>query len=314
MQMIGRAALGLLAALTAVGAQALTLPKPQQVSPHVWAWIGPYEGPSKANQGFRMNLGFVVGANAVAVIDSGYTAEMAREMLRRIRSITALPVRYVINTNSQPHRFMGNDVFRAEGASIIAARDAATRMADEGAAFAAAIANTLELPAGAVAVPAPPDRLIEANGRDGIDLGGGVRLTVQHLGRAHTRGSLVVHVAPDRTVFAGDILYRGRLLAVLPDSDVGNWISAFDRLRSQDAALFVPGHGEPGPLAEFEHPTRAYLKALKTHMDRAVKEGVDIGNAIDDFDGRPWSNLANYAELAGRNASLTYLESEAAFF
>ena len=136
--------LGLIIGLSASSVNAL--PQPQQVSPHVWAWIGPYEAPTKANQGFRMNLGFVVGTQAVAVIDSGYTPDMAREMLSQIRAITPLPVRYVINTNSQPHRFMGNDVFRQAGARIIAASDAAERMLNEGHAFASGIVAALELP------------------------------------------------------------------------------------------------------------------------------------------------------------------------
>ena len=48
------------------------LPKPAKVSTHTWVWVGPYEGPSQANHGYRMNMGFVKGKNAVAVIDSGY--------------------------------------------------------------------------------------------------------------------------------------------------------------------------------------------------------------------------------------------------
>jgi glyoxylase-like metal-dependent hydrolase (beta-lactamase superfamily II) len=116
-------------ATTARGAM---LPPPVQVSPNTWAWIGPYDGPSKLNNGFRMNLGFVVGRDAVAVIDTGYTREMAEEMVAAIARITPLPIRFAINTNSQPHRHMGNDVFRAAGASIVASREAAQRMSKEG--------------------------------------------------------------------------------------------------------------------------------------------------------------------------------------
>lgn len=291
-------------------ARADILPGPTQVSPNAWAWIGPYEGPTKANQGFRMNFGFVVGAEAVAVIDSGYTPDMARAMLEHVQKVTPRPVRYVINTNSQPHRFMGNDVFRAVGARIIAAREAAERMASEGADFAATITNTLELPATAITVPRPPDVLIREGAREELDLGGGVRLAVEHFGRTHTRGSLIVRVMPDRTVFAGDVLYGGRLLALLPESSIGGWITAFERLRGLDAALFVPGHGQPGPLEGFEHPTYAYLNALKRHMDEAVKQGTDISQATASFNATPWKELANFADLDRRNASLAYLESE----
>lgn len=300
--------LGVLAILPAHAAG--WLPKPVKVSPNTWVWVGPYEAPSQANRGYRMNLGFVTGKQSVAVIDSGYSPDMAEAMLQRIREITSLPVRFVINTNSQPHRFMGNDVFRKAGAEIIASREAATRMENEGAGMAATIARTLGLKAGAVAAPQPPGRLVEKGQSISLDLGG-VSLAVTHFGRAHTRGTLVVEVAPDQTVFAGDILYSGRLLAVIPDGHVTQWIAAYDGLRSLKAKRFVPGHGEVAPLSAFEQSTYHYLNALKSHMDKAVKGGTDATTAIASFNSAPWKKLANFDELAGRNASLAYLEAEA---
>lgn len=290
------------------------LPKPKQVSPHVWVWVGPLEGPNEANRGYRMNLGFVQGRDAVAVIDTGYTPEMAREMLLRIREITALPVRFAINTNSQPHRFMGNDVFRKQGAEIIAAKDAAARMEASGADFAATITRTLALEPGSIAPPKAPDSLIDEKETRTLDLGGGVTVKLSHWGRSHTRGSLVAEVAPDQTVFAGDILYSGRLPSVLPDSHVGQWIDAYARLRALPARRFVPGHGEVAPLAAFDHPTHRYLSALKRHMDQAVKQGIDPSEASRRFDASAWKSLVNFDELAGRNASLAYLEAEAENF
>jgi glyoxylase-like metal-dependent hydrolase (beta-lactamase superfamily II) len=290
-------------------ARAEILPKPSHVSPSAWAWIGPYEGPSKRNNGFRMNLGFVVGRDAVAVIDTGYTPEMAEEMVAAIRKVTPLPIRYAIDTNSQPHRFMGNDVFRKQGARVIASAEAAGRMDKEGGDFVRAIATALEREAKFV-VPAPPDQLIPVNGSARFNLGGGIVLEVMHVGRAHTSGSLVVRVVPDRVVFAGDVLYAGRLPAVLPDSDLTGWIAAFERLRTIDAHAFIPGHGEPAQLSRFEEPTLAYLKALKAHMDAAFKAGKDSSTAVKTFDASRWKKLANFDELSPRNAALAYLESE----
>jgi len=60
---------------------------------------------------------------------------MANAVLEQIRQITDRPVRYVINTNSQPHRILGNATFRKEGAEVIAAAEAAPRIAGEGAAI-----------------------------------------------------------------------------------------------------------------------------------------------------------------------------------
>jgi glyoxylase-like metal-dependent hydrolase (beta-lactamase superfamily II) len=130
------------------------------------------------------------------------------------------------------------------------------------------------------------------------------------VGQAHTEGSPIIEVAEDRVAYAGDVLYGGRLLAVLPVSRVSGWIDAFDRLRTLPGGVFVPGHGAPGRLADFEHPTYAYLTTLKSQMDTAVASGTDINDAIASLDQSPWQG----SELAGRNAHLSYLEAEDAAF
>ncbi|MCU0835833.1 MAG: MBL fold metallo-hydrolase, partial [Chromatiaceae bacterium] len=198
---LGLAALGALGLLLSNAAAAdEILPDPVQVSEHTWAWIGPYGGPSKENRGFRMNLGFVVGEEAVAVIDTGYGDPMAKAMLAHIAEVTERPVRYAINTNSQPHRVLGNAVLRAAGAEIIAGAPAVPRIAGQGAEMAAAAEGVLGLDPGGITPPGEPERPIDAT----TDLAlGGVTLRVIPVGTAHTEGSLVVEVVEDRLVFAG---------------------------------------------------------------------------------------------------------------
>jgi glyoxylase-like metal-dependent hydrolase (beta-lactamase superfamily II) len=287
------------------------LPEPTRVSEHAWAWIGPYGPPTAENRGFRMNLGFVVGEQSVAVIDAGYSAAMAEAMIAQIAKVTDRPISHLIITNSQPHRIMGAPAFRRAGAAIVAASEAVPRITGQGEALAASVAGVLGVPADAIEPPGAPDQAIEAELR--IELGD-VALRVVPVGHAHTEGSLIAVVEPDGTLFAGDVLYAGRLLAVLPESDLTGWIDAYDGLRAYGEALFVPGHGEPGPLGDFETPTYAYLTALKVHMDEALDEGADLQDAIDSFDQSAWESLADFEMLSGRNAHQAYIQSEAAAF
>ncbi|WP_018878205.1 MULTISPECIES: MBL fold metallo-hydrolase [unclassified Thioalkalivibrio] len=292
--------------------EAPILPEPEAVSDHAHAWIGPYGGPDTENQGFRMNLGYVVGEDAVAVIDSGHTPEMAKEMLEHIRATTDKPVRYVINTNSQPHRFMGNDVFREAGADILAAPGAADRMQGSASMFAMQLENALDRPEGSTEHPEPPNVMVED--RKELDLGG-VTLAVRHVGSAHTHGSLIAVVEPDNVVFAGDVLYGGRLLAILPDGSMEGWLQAYELLQDEYAdAKFIPGHGEPGALSTFDHPTHDYLRALWDHMFEAADMGTDMQSAIRAFDDSPWQDLADFDDLAPRNTNIAYQEAELALF
>jgi len=287
------------------------LPAPKKITQHVYAWIGPLDGPSKANQGYRMNMAFVVGNEAVAVLETGYTEAMGEAMLQHIRAITDKPVKYAVNTNSQPDRFMGNPAFRSAGASVIAHKVTAERMAAQGANFAGNIEQILELPAGSIKIPKAPDRIIE----DKIELDlGGVTVSLENFGPAHTPAQLVAAITADNVVYTGDMLYAQRLLAINTEGNIKSWLAAFDRLIPFGDATFIPGHGQPGKLADFDFPTRQYLDLLFNHMNKAVDEGMGLQDAIDSLDQSRFSKLANFDDLAGRNASRAYLEREAAAF
>jgi glyoxylase-like metal-dependent hydrolase (beta-lactamase superfamily II) len=303
----------LIAAVFSLSANAASeiLPAPQKLTDHVYAWIGPLDGPSKKNQGYRMNLAFVVGNNAVAVLETGYTEAMGEAMLAHIHAITDKPVKYAVNTNSQPDRFMGNSAFRRAGATIIAHKDSAKRMAAQGANYAGNIERILELPAGSVKIPKAPDRIIDSETE--LDLGG-VTVVLDNFGPAHTPAQLVAAISADKVVYTGDMLYAQRLLAINTEGNIKSWLAAFDRLKQFGDVIFIPGHGQPGPLKDFDFPTRQYLELLYTHMQKKVDEGVDLQDAIDSLDQSRFSKLDNFKDLAGRNASRAYLEQEAAAF
>lgn len=287
------------------------LPKPAKISQHVYAWIGPYEGPNKENKGYRMNMAFVIGSKSVAVIDTGYTRMMAEEMLKHIRAITPLPVKYAINTNSQPHRFMGNDVFKSAGATLITSPEEKKRMSRQAGQFTIAVENSLGLQKNSVNIPALPTMLVKD--KKTIDLGE-LKITIKNLGVSHTPSSLTVHIPTDKIVYAGDILYSSRLLAVLPDGKVKGWIDTYNKLKKYGDVTFIPGHGQPAKLNAFNFSTLSYLKLLDSHMKKSVEDGLDSQDAIKSLNQGKYSKLALYDQLAGRNASWAYLEAEAASF
>src|SRR4051812_7871442 len=71
----------------------------QEIAPGVYVHHGVHEEATVANEGGIANLAFVIGDAAVAVIDSGGSPMEGRALLKAIRQVTALPVRYLINTH-----------------------------------------------------------------------------------------------------------------------------------------------------------------------------------------------------------------------
>ena len=232
-------------------------------------------------------------------------------MLGHIARVTTKPVKYAISSNSQPDRYLGVEVFRRRGAAHYASALEAKRMGEMGGMFVQAVESALNLAPGSVRPPRPPDRIVEKEST--LDLGS-VTLRLYPLGPAHTPGPLVVQVLEDNVVYAGDVLYGGRLIAVIDGGSIKSWIEAFDGLGRFGDAIFIPGHGRPGKLEAFRVFTREYLFMLREHMKTMVSEGVGMTEAIDRLDQSRFAHLAHYDDLRRRNANLAFREAELEWF
>lgn len=279
----------------------------QPVAPGVYAFIGQKSGRTYENEGLNANLGLVVTPAGALLIDSGASFQGAQQIHAAVKKVTDRPVKWVINTGGQDHRWLGNSYFAAQGAEVIAHASARADMLARGGDHLAALKNELKEKLDGT-VPTLPTRWLAGNDET-LNLGGTV-VEVKHRGGAHTPGDLMVWLPQQKIVFSGDIVYVDRMLGVIPVSHTGRWLQSFAALEALQPARIVPGHGDVCDLPKAQAQTRDYLQALRTHMKKAVDDGADIGVAIKAFDATPWLGLFNAAELHPGNASRTYLELE----
>ena len=298
--------LALLLAFVALGASAVEV-RFERVAENVYAHVGDIGGRSVANQGLNANIGLVVTPAGAVLIDSGATFNSARDIQAAIRRVTAQPVRWVINTGSQDHRWLGNGYFKTQGADLIAHAAAVPDMRSRGGDQLQALRTLLGTGANDT-VPTLPSRLLEAADAR-LELGG-TAFEFRHRGGGHTPGDMIVWLPQAQMAFAGDIVYVDRLLAVLPVSSTKAWLDAFTALEQLAPKHIVPGHGRVTDLATARAQTRAYLEALRAHMKRAVDQGADVSDAVKSFNPAPFLHLSNAGELNPGNASRTYLEVE----
>ncbi|MCV0438764.1 MAG: MBL fold metallo-hydrolase [Hydrogenophaga sp.] len=298
--------LGALALCSAALCHALDV-KFEPVAPGVYAHIGDLGGRSADNEGLNANIGLVVTPQGAVLIDSGATHQSARRIHDAVRAVTAQPVRWVINTGGQDHRWLGNGYFASQGAELIAHANAAPDMRSRGGDQLAALRSVLGDKASGT-VPTLATRWIDADDSR-IDLGG-VVFELRHRGGGHTPGDMMVWLPGSRVLFTGDIVYVQRLLGVLPVSHTRHWLETFALIEPLAPAHIVPGHGPVTDLSTAQAHTRDYLLALRAHMAQAVSRLDDIGVAVRSFDGRPFEKLLNAAELMPGNANRVYLEME----
>jgi glyoxylase-like metal-dependent hydrolase (beta-lactamase superfamily II) len=279
----------------------------ERVADGVYAFVGELGARTEANEGLNANLGLVVTRDGAVLIDSGATFRSARQIHEAVRRVTSQPVRWVINTGGQDHRWLGNGYFRSQGAELIAHAAGEADMRNRGNDQLQALRTLLGTKADGTTPTLPVRWIRQADER--LELGG-VVFELKHRGGAHTPGDMLVWLPAQRILFSGDVVYVDRLLGVFPMSRTKAWLATFAEIERLDPARIVPGHGRVCGLAQAQADTRDYLLALRAHMKKAVDDGTDISAAVKSFDDRAYTRLLNAAELMPGNASRTYLELE----
>ena len=305
----------LAAAATALGiaaaaAQTAVRPQPVEVAPGAYMVQGLSALGSSANRNFISNAGFVVTKDGVLVVDALGSPTLARELLEAIRRITPAPVRYVVLTHYHADHIYGLQVFKDQGATIVA-HQAGRLYLNSDTATLRLQASREEL---APAVDAqtrlvPADRWID--GRTTLQLGG-LDFVLQPAGPAHTPEDLVVWVPQLRLLFAGDLVFRGRVPFV-GQADSGRWITALDTLLAFDAGIIVPGHGPASSSARADlELTRDYLVYLRQTMGDAARNMDPFEEAYARTDWSRFDKLPLFHAANRINAYNTYLLMEQA--
>lgn len=277
-----------------------------QVTPGVYAHIGETAGRTYANEGMNANTGFIVTKAGVVVVDSGATYQVAKAIHQEIKKVTQQPVKYVVNTGGQDHRWLGNGYFREQGAQIIAHPKAKADMQDRAAVLLAGLKTELkEKLDGTVAVYS--DRLFEQ--KETLQLGG-EEIQVLFFYGGHTPGDAVVWLPKTRTLFSGDQIYVDRLLSILPISNSKYWLASFEAIEKLKPKTIIPGHGKVCDLQKAQQQTGNYLKLLRSHMRKAIDANKDLQTAINSLDQSAYKHLDIFEQLKGGNASRVYLEME----
>lgn len=300
----------LLAALTAAWAHAEEAPamEPRQVSASAWYVQGLSALASAANRNFISNAAFVVTPAGVVVIDALGSPELARELMAHIKRLTGKAVTHVVVTHYHADHIYGLQAFKEAGVRIIAHRAALEYLNSETAALRLK-ASREEL---APWIDEKTHLVYADEWLDGPrELSvGGVRFVLQPVGPAHTPEDLVVYLPSEQVLFAGDLVYRGRIPFV-GQANSNKWIESLDSLLAFDARVIVPGHGPMSTSArEDMRQTRDYLAYLRETMGKAARNLEPFEEAYKATDWSRFEHLPLFRVANRMNAYNTYLLME----
>lgn len=281
-----------------------------KVRDDVYALVGPTGQRDAANAGDNATFGAVITPEGVILIDSGAGDAGARLIEQALRGITERPVRWVINTGSQDHRWLGNSWFAAHGAKIIALQATVTTQK-------AHAVQELQALAMFTGDEHPPTRALTSpeplpGDAAALELGG-VRFELRHFGSGHFPGDAVVWLPGQRVAFAGDLVFTDRMLGLLDNgSRVDRWAATFSTfLRTLHPETIVPGHGRPCTAARAQAQTGDYLDWLVRQTRPAADNMDDLESAvrrIDQATPQRFRELRNADVLNRKNIQRAYLE------
>lgn len=292
---------GLLARSAAGSAFALA-----ELAPGVFVHVPRPALVSRTNEGDIANLGIVIGADSIAVIDTGGSPALGRKFLAAIRSVSKKPIRYVVNTHTHPDHIFGNAAFAAPDTVFAGHKNLPRAIAARRRHYLVSFQEQLgpELMADLKFVL--PSLLVERETI--IDLGDR-QLKLMAWPAAHTDCDLTVFDEATKTLFTGDLLFREHIPVL--DGSLQGWLEVMDGLSRIPAERAVPGHGQAGlPWPEALAPQRAYFEQLQADLREDIKDGQPLGEAVKTAGAAERGKWELFDDYNPRNASQAFKELE----
>lgn len=293
---------------TAFAADDLIL-KPIQVAPHTYFVQGLAEMGNSKNQNFISNAGFVITPKGVVVIDALGSPVLAKKLIAEIRKITPQKVVAVIVTHYHADHVYGLQEFKNIGAKIYAQGEGRNYLSSE-TAKQRLIASRVDF--------APwVNASTKLMGADvWIDQSytltvGGIEFKIGRVGPAHAPEDLIIYAPSEKVLFAGDLVFRGRIPFV-GNADSRGWLHALDEIQALNPSIVIPGHGaySSNPAEDILF-TREYLKYLRESMTKSAVNMDPFEEAYQQADWSEYEGMPLFRAANRMNAYNVYLSIQA---
>ena len=264
---------------------------------------------SSENQNFISNAGFVVTPKGVVVIDALGSPALAQKLIKEISKVTKQKIIAVVVTHYHADHVYGLQEFKKIGAKIYAQGEGRNYISSETAKqrliasrvdFAPWVNEQTKL--------LPADTWIDKQLKLKI---GGVEFLISRVGPAHAPEDLLVYIPSEGVLFAGDLVFRGRIPFV-GNADSKGWLKALDEFEKFNPKIVIPGHGPQSinPIEDIRF-TRDYLKYLRESMGPSALNLDPFEEAYAKTDWSEYEGMPLFRAANRMNAYNVYLSIQA---
>lgn len=273
-----------------------------QVTKRIHVVHGALALPDPKNRGFMNNPAAILTRNGVIIVDPGSSAEIGKELLKKMRKVSDKPVIAVFNTHVHGDHWLGNHGIREvyPNVPIYAHERMIERVnAGEGDDWIRIFMRITNSTIAGTKVVGPN---IGLKGGETLHLDG-VTLRVHHAGHAHTDHDLMIEVVDDKGLFFGDIVVATHVPGsdVPQDANFRGTIAAIETMLKGPATVFIPGHGRSGGRDVPESSLR-FLRKLEALVTKYYKQGLADYEMKDQIleemaEYRDWHNFSEMGRV-----------------
>ena len=248
------------------------------------------------------NAGLIVGPDSCIVIDALFAPSMTQAFQAEIKRVTDKPVRLLVNTHHHIDHTLGNALFpEAQIVSHVNARAELARIGVSPLEHLRSIVPDLVAETEGVNT-----RLANVTFEGTLTLNLGDReVRLQHLGRGHTIGDIIIMLPDEGIMYGGDLAFH-RVTPLAFDGHIGDWLAVCYRIADRSPKTIVPGHGPVGDMAEFRKMS-GYLTTIRTQAKAAFDEGKTEEQALSEIEIGEYTSWTEPERLA-ENVARLFLE------
>jgi glyoxylase-like metal-dependent hydrolase (beta-lactamase superfamily II) len=200
-----------------------------------------------------------VTSEGLILVDDKYQQNVP-EILEQVKSVSSLPVRYLLNTHHHTDHAGGDAVF-INTTEIIAHRNVRENF----------LRNKQ---------PGAPRVTFSDQASVFV---GGAEVRAYYFGRGHTNGDAVIYFPDLKVIHTGDLITEG-----MPVMDYNNgasaveWVSVLDKILELDFDTVIPGHG-PLLTKERIRSDRQKLVTMNQRMAELARKVVPLEQVFDQL-------------------------------
>ncbi len=253
------------------------------------------------------NIGFIVGEQTIAVIDTGGSIKEGEELVCQIRKVSKLPIRYVINTHVHPDHTLGNSAFTDPAINFIGHINLSNAMAILSKTYLRRYNEKTGENISAESIILPQIKVM-----DELEINLGNRpVSLIATQRAHTNNDLVIYDKKTETMWLSDLLFHKHIPVIGKSGSVGGWIELIKKLKTKSIKNVVPGHGSPNiNWDEAANDQLRYLTQLRDDINANINTDADLAVAMETIGLNESSKWKMFSTFHKRNISYIFSELE----